>query len=410
MNPSALGWIKRYLDEYQVDLKKLTKYSSEEFYDKLKEVGFIYGTNLVPVSQKHNKDFKLTQEELAKVNLFTSLYVVYHRKNKEGAIDNDKCLKSIIDFYAQLRKTHHSLFTFKWKNNKTDQEVESILHQRIQTNDTFIQKNFSNIVTNALLFVDVLSFIKYLSSENDVCEYATLLEEVLVNSIYLALKEKKLKGKYDKVIIKLVQSSLRYHHIDEEQLKELSEVNFSFVKSKLEKLYILDMMCMTLYSDEEIDDNEKSFILQLTARLGIEETEFDKSITFLYNFVKENRSEIHYFNISNPAKYFYDKTQRSVSILIHRNRKRILQEIYESKELMHLLILSSYRELNPGEKKKVKRQLIDIFKTIPSLTIFALPGGSLLLPIIIKLIPTILPSAFNENIKDAEKKSKKNEL
>jgi len=407
MNPSALGWINRYLDEYKVDLKNLTQYSSEEFYHKLKEVGFIYGTNLIPVSQKHNKDFKLTQEELAKVNLFTSLYIVYHRKNKERAIDNEKCLKTIIGFYAQLRKTHRSLFTLKWKNNKNDQEVENILHQRIQTNDTFIQKNFSNIVTNALLFVDVLSFIQYLDSKKDVCQYATLLEEVLVNSLYLALRAKKLKGKYDKVIIKLVQSSLRYHHIDEEQLKELSEVNFSFIKSKLEKLYILDMMCMTLYSDEEIDDNEKSFILQLTARLEIKELEVEKSITFLYNFVKENRSEIYYFNISNPVKYFYDKTYRSVSILIHRNRKRILQELNESKELMHLLVLSSYRELNPGEKKKVKRQLIDIFKTIPSLTIFALPGGTLLLPIIIKLIPTILPSAFNENIKESDKKLKK---
>lgn len=408
MNPSALGWIKRYLDEYHVDLKELTKYSFEEFYHKLKVAGFIYGTNLMPVSQKHNKDFKLTQEELAKVNLFTSLYIIYHKKNNNKDIDNEKCLKTIIDFYTQLRKTHHSLFTFKWKNNKNDQEVESILQQRIQTNDTFIQKNFSNIVTNALLFVDVLSFIKHIESENDVCEYATLLEEVLVNSIYLALKAKKLKGKYDKVIIKLVQSSLRYHHIDEEQLKELSEVNYSFISQKLEKLYMLDMMCMTLYSDEEIDENEKSFILQLTKSLDIEEREFEKSITFLYNFIKVNRSEIYYFNISNPVKYFYDKTYRSVSILIHRNRKRILQEIYESKELMHLLVLSSYRELNASEKNKVKRQLIDIFKTIPSLTIFALPGGSLLLPIIIKLIPTILPSAFNENIKESEKKIQKN--
>jgi len=29
-----------------------------------------------------------------------------------------------------------------------------------------------------------------------------------------------------------------------------------------------------------------------------------------------------------------------------------------------------------------------------------LPGGSLLLPILIKFIPTLLPSAFNENLND----------
>jgi hypothetical protein len=403
MNPSALGWIKRYLEEYQIDLKRLTEeHTLEDFYYELKVSGFIYGTNIIPVIQKTNKEFKLTQEELAKVNLFTCLYVIYHRSHKDK--DNENCLKTIIDFYAQLRNTHKSLFTFKWKNNKNDQEVESILHQRIQTTDTFIQKNFSNIVTNALLFVDVLSFIKYLNSDIDVCKYATRLEEVLVDSIYLALKEKKLKGKYDKVIIRLVQSSMRYHQIDEEKLSKLSEVNLSFIEQEIEKFYILDMMCMTLYSDEEIDENEKSFINNFSEKLEIDKVEIDKSLNFLYDFVHKNKSEIYYFNISNPVKYFYDKTHRSVSILIHRNRKRIIQEISESKELMHLLVLSSYRELNSTEKKKVKSQLLDIFKTIPSLTIFALPGGTLLLPIIIKLIPTILPSAFNENLKESEKK------
>ena len=54
------------------------------------------------------------------------------------------------------------------------------------------------------------------------------------------------------------------------------------------------------------------------------------------------------------------------------------------------------------EKKKVKKQLLDICKSVPSLTIFLLPGGSLLLPILIKFIPKMLPSAFNENLDENE--------
>ena len=62
-------------------------------------------------------------------------------------------------------------------------------------------------------------------------------------------------------------------------------------------------------------------------------------------------------------------------------------------------------ELNPqvyylyfkDEKSKVKEQLLDICKTIPSLTIFLLPGGAILLPLLVKLIPKLLPSAFDEN-------------
>ena len=76
------------------------------------------------------------------------------------------------------------------------------------------------------------------------------------------------------------------------------------------------------------------------------------------------------------------------------------KELKESKELVKLLAKSTTSDLDKEEKKKVKKQLLDICKTIPSLTIFLLPGGGLLLPILIKYIPQLLPSAFNENLED----------
>ena len=88
----------------------------------------------------------------------------------------------------------------------------------------------------------------------------------------------------------------------------------------------------------------------------------------------------------------------SILTLILNNELK--KEIVESKELMQLLLKSTQRDLDASEKKKVKKQLLDICKSVPSLTIFLLPGGSLLLPILIKFIPQILPSAFNENLED----------
>ncbi|MSP84980.1 MAG: hypothetical protein EXR18_04030, partial [Flavobacteriaceae bacterium] len=76
----------------------------------------------------------------------------------------------------------------------------------------------------------------------------------------------------------------------------------------------------------------------------------------------------------------------------------LFKELSESKELMVLLAKSTKRDLDDSEKKKVKKQLLDICKSIPSLAIFLLPGGSLLLPILIKFIPKMLPSSFNENL------------
>jgi hypothetical protein len=87
-----------------------------------------------------------------------------------------------------------------------------------------------------------------------------------------------------------------------------------------------------------------------------------------------------------------------VEVLISRNKNRLFKELSESKELMVLLAKSTRRDLDEKEKKKVKKQLLDICKSIPSLTIFLLPGGTLLLPILIKFIPKLLPSSFNENL------------
>ncbi|MGJ8738978.1 LETM1 domain-containing protein, partial [Zobellia laminariae] len=82
---------------------------------------------------------------------------------------------------------------------------------------------------------------------------------------------------------------------------------------------------------------------------------------------------------------------------ILRNSKRLQKELAESKELVFLISKSTIKDLTPEEKKKVQKQLIDIFKSIPSLAIFLLPGGAVLLPIFIKLIPKLLPSSFDEN-------------
>ena len=64
---------------------------------------------------------------------------------------------------------------------------------------------------------------------------------------------------------------------------------------------------------------------------------------------------------------------------------------------MVLLRQSTVRDLSKAEQKKVQDQLLDIFKSIPSLAIFMLPGGALLLPLVVKFIPKLLPSAFDEN-------------
>lgn len=84
---------------------------------------------------------------------------------------------------------------------------------------------------------------------------------------------------------------------------------------------------------------------------------------------------------------------------IRKNKKRLAKEIQESKELVVLLRKSTHQKLTEEERVKVKEQLLDICKSIPSIAVFMLPGGAILLPLLIKLIPEILPSAFREDDK-----------
>ena len=83
-----------------------------------------------------------------------------------------------------------------------------------------------------------------------------------------------------------------------------------------------------------------------------------------------------------------------IKIAIKKNKKRLAKELEESKELVFLIKKSITQNLSEEEKNKVKEQLLDICKAIPAFAIFMLPGGALLLPLLIKLIPDILPSAF----------------
>jgi len=82
--------------------------------------------------------------------------------------------------------------------------------------------------------------------------------------------------------------------------------------------------------------------------------------------------------------------------LLKKNKRRFLKELAQSKELVFLLKKSMNENLNDKEKAKVKEQMLDICKAIPAFTVFMLPGGALLLPLLIKFIPTILPSSFRD--------------
>ena len=397
INPSTNGWIDKFFAKNQdnfIDFKG--DYLS--FYESCRKTGFIYGY-VVNFQLKENLNTtKWSYDEITKVGFLNTLFSVYSLENND--VNSKDFISSVYRFYNIIQPENLNFIKKMLPEGSHSSRLEKVIDDRIQTNQNTISKNFSHIITNALLFIDVLAFHYYLKNNELDSDYLKNIESDCIKIVSLALKTKQNKSKYDELLVKLFENSIRYTKFSTIDSIEFSDIKLLKYTEILEKLYLLDMAQMALWSDEKLEENEIDFLKNINADLGLEATILDKSSNDINFFINQYKAEIPFFNFSNPIKHFYDQANKNVTKLIIRNKDRLTKEIKESGELMQLLAKSTTKDLSKDEKKKVKKQLLDVCKTIPSLTIFLLPGGGLLLPILIKFIPQLLPSAFNENLED----------
>lgn len=386
MNPSANGWIKKLLKDIHKN-NAFLKYNEIEFYDALRVCGFIYGSNVEVLANTISKN-DLTEEELCKVNLLLSFLYIHSNANT-----NSPFIESVVDFYKIINEHKTSFFNDFLSNNNPNELLEKILNKRIQIDTNVITKNFNYFIINALLYIDVLTYQEYVTRGSISINHIKNLEASIASISLDALSSKKSKNHYDESLIRLFDASLRYQ--DEGQIKYSDAINY--IKNTTEKYYVLDLACMATWSDLKIDKKEQQFLMQLGTDLHIKPERINESILSINNFYTKHKNEIALLSSKNIVHSFYDNSSKMVMKLITRNSKRLYLELKNSKELMVLLTQSTVRDLTPKEQKKVQEQLLDIFKSIPSLAIFMLPGGALLLPLVIKFIPKLLPSAFDDN-------------
>lgn len=397
INPSAPGWIdKFFIEQKAINTPSLD--NGDLYYTNIRKTGFIYG-HIISFTSK-NKDIPngWMNDEVSKVALLNALFGIFNLNTTDSS--SDVFIQKAVSFYNEMNPQGFNLFKKVLPNASISFTLEKIIDDRVQTNDNIISKNFSHIVTNALLFVDVLAFQHYLTEGRIPEKYLIKIEETIVSIVALALRTKANKSQHDDLLIKLFEASVRYSKFSKVNNQNIETLELNYFKNDLEKYYLIDMAGLAMWSDGVVENNEAYFLYTLAKIMDVADDFVTLSITSTNDFITTHQKNIPYFNFSNPAKHFYDQTTQFVMTLMNRNRKRLVKELSESKELMVLLAHSTKRDLDKDEKKKVKKQLLDICKTIPSLTIFLIPGGSLLLPILIKFIPQLLPSSFNENLEE----------
>ncbi|MEN8250351.1 MAG: LETM1 domain-containing protein, partial [Bacteroidota bacterium] len=154
---------------------------------------------------------------------------------------------------------------------------------------------------------------------------------------------------------------------------------------------------LTIWADQIVTEEERVFIGTLTDELGLSRDELETSMVAIESFVLSNWGNIPFLQSKNTFDDIRSRFVDRMSKVMDKNKNQIGEEIRESKELMDLLVKSTKAELTEEEQIKVRAQLIDILKLLPTFVIIALPGSFLTLPLLLKILPkSALPTAFQE--------------
>ena len=173
--------------------------SLEVLYLKLRDVGFLYGSNVATLNYlKDSSDY--TKEERCKINLLIAFYSCTYK----FGVTIETFETSLIDFYKEINFYESSLM-----NDLLGENLESILHKRIHIDNNILTKNFSFFVTNALLFMDVMAYEYYLKNKTNTLDYLKHCESSIQTLVVSALNSKEKKTSYDLSLMKLLESSLR---------------------------------------------------------------------------------------------------------------------------------------------------------------------------------------------------------
>jgi len=401
MNPSTSGWIKKF--ESVVSKSGLFYTDFNELYYKLRESGFIYGLNIY-APKEFVFEYPYSKDEIAKVNLLTGLYHTYAFTAEDRSFN--AFLKNVLHFYKSLEVSDLSLWDKLFIGSSDASVLERIINDRVQLDNNLLTRNFNKTVTNSLVFIDILTFKQYLITDINAHTYASRLETILVNITYDALDYKVDNNKKDIDFLKSLRESISYVKDDRKQFNLDYRIVIGTKFNDYEKKYFLDIACLAIWEDVFEDDKAYNFAKSVGVDMNLSVEEINDSLKHIVDFNKRHKEDFSVFKTSTPIANFYDNSSKLVMKLIKRNSKRIFKELVQSKDLMVLLTQATTRDLTKEEQKKVQSQLVDIFKTIPSLAIFILPGGAILLPIVVKLIPNMLPSTFDDNKVEKVKEDK----
>lgn len=148
--------------------------------------------------------------------------------------------------------------------------------------------------------------------------------------------------------------------------------------------------------DGRVSPEERQFVRSLGAALALEGAHQRRIERRVVAFVRAHKDELDPLRHAAGFAAASPPIAVRVARIVFENMDALWKEIRETGDLAYLLAKrAAGNRLTKEENARMRDQLVDVVKAVPSLAVFTLPGGFVLLPIVLKLLPWDLrPSSF----------------
>jgi hypothetical protein len=421
-SPGSKNWIAKFFDlfkkgDFIIDTDLIAQNETNLTHFISHQTGLIYGTAKSFIFSNNLDKKRFNTDEQLQLLLLETLFFTFLRK-QQSMKSSETFIGEVLAFYKGYKGSGiWKQLQFKFTQNP-HRKLELILASRVGIKSSFLGANYwLKHLSNAFIFLDVILFRAYLEGDTTpfLKNHERYTSSILNGLIYAAFIDGKTEANEKKILKHFLASAAlpkNLHRLYKERSKigiPVKLLKQELVNDTLLAQITYEFGHLLLQSTHLISPEEKQKLKTLGAALDMTTEQMLESEEMCAAFVAQSGpEELLVYKQSTEASFAFKETSQRWLRIIGRNKDRLITEVKESKELMALLQKSTKEELSAEEKEQVKAQFYDILKSMPSLALFLLPGGTLILPIVMKLVPELIPSAFKIN--EVAKKQNEDEL
>jgi hypothetical protein len=158
--------------------------------------------------------------------------------------------------------------------------------------------------------------------------------------------------------------------------------------------FLLEQVILGSLLDGHLSERESLYIGRLAELLQVPPARLAEREAQVLDFYQSHKAYLDAFMVSTAVKTYRQQLLSRLQRAIGENLDVIAAEVRSTGELAELVKRWSLGErLNDAERARLRRGLLDVLRTVPSLAIFTLPGGAVLLPLLLKVLPAALKPA-----------------